>query len=110
MKGLIKRYLDSVFGKYFGEFKLLNLDDMTLSKLEETLEDIEYSVDCHEASAFGRGFFSMALNLDETMLFKNGIKCRGLALKLTQDEKAMRLVDRIAFKRRLSLSPEYQLV
>jgi hypothetical protein len=109
MKGLIKRYLDSVFGEYLGEFKTLNLDEMNLAKLEETLEDIEYSVDCHEASAFGRESFSMVLGLGETMLFKNGIKCRGLALKLTQDEKAMRLVDRISLKRRLNLSPEYQL-
>ena len=109
MKGLIKRYLDSVFGEYLGKFKLLNLDDMTLSKLKETLKDIEYTVDCHEASAFGRESFSMALGLGETMLYKNGIKCRGLALKLTQDEKAMRLIDRIALKKKLSLLPEYQL-
>jgi hypothetical protein len=51
----------------------------------------------------------MALNLDKIMLFKNGIKYRDLTLKLTQNEKVMRLVDRITLKRKLNLSSKYQL-
>jgi hypothetical protein len=69
------------------EFKLLNLDKIILSKLKETLENIEYCVDYYEASTFGRKSFSMVLNLNKIMLFKNGFKCRNLALKLIQNEK-----------------------
>jgi hypothetical protein len=39
LKGLIKRYLDSIFGEYLTEFKLLDYENMSLAKLEETLED-----------------------------------------------------------------------
>ena len=82
---------------------------MNLSKLEDLLEEIEYTVDCHESNAFSRDGFTMCVSLGETLLSKNGIKCYGLAHKLTQDEKAMRLVERISLKRKMGLSPEYQL-
>jgi hypothetical protein len=51
----------------------------------------------------------MILGLSETMLVKNGINCKSLAAQLTQNPKAMRLVDRISLKQHLSLSPEIQL-
>jgi hypothetical protein len=96
LRGLIKRYLGSVFGEYLNEFKVLNLVKLDLSKLEETLEEIEYTVECHENQSFSREGFGMLIGLSENILVnKGGIKCQGLALKLIRDEKAMRLVDRI---------------
>jgi hypothetical protein len=87
----------------------MNFDEMLVAKLEELLEEIKYMVDCHESNVFGRESFGMILGLSETMLVRNGINCKNLAFQLTSNEKAMKLVDRISLKRRLSLSPEYQL-
>jgi hypothetical protein len=93
-----------IFGKYLSEFKLLDLKNMFLPKLEKTLLDIKYIVKCYKSKIFGRKSFGMIMKLSETMLVKNRINCRNLALQLTQNEKTLKLVDR---KWRLLLSPEY---
>jgi hypothetical protein len=55
------------------------------------------------------GKILMVLKLSETMLVKNRINCRNLALQLTQNKKALKLVNRINLKQKLSLYPKYQL-
>ena len=51
----------------------------------------------------------MCVSLGKTLLSKNGIKCYGLAHKLMQKEKAMRLVEWILHKQKIGLSSKYQL-
>jgi hypothetical protein len=55
------------------------------------------------------GKILMVLKLSETILVKNRINCRNLALQLTQNKKALKLVNRINLKQKLSLYPKYQL-
>ena len=109
VKGLIKHYLSSIFNEHLGKFRetLTNedLNNMNLSKLKDLLEEIEYTVDCHESNAFLCDSFTMCISLGKTLLSKNGIKCYGLAHKLMQDEKALSLVKWISLKQKIGLSP-----
>ena len=69
----------------------------------------EETVDCHENQSFTRESFGMILGLGETACVNFGIKCKGLQQLICKNDKAMRLVDRIALRRRLFVKPEYQL-
>ena len=77
--------------------------------MQDLLEEVEETIDCYENQSFTRESFSMVIGLSETAASNVGIKCKGLAANLIKNEKAMRLVDRIALRRRLFLKPEYQL-
>jgi len=109
LKGSIKRYMASIFKEHLNEFQGKNLDLLNISELQALLDEIEETVDCHENQSFTRESFGMILGLSETACVNFGIKCRGLQQLICKNEKALRLVDRIALRRRLFIKPEYQL-
>ena len=109
LKGSIKRYMASIFKEHLSEFQGKNLDLLNVSELQALLDEIEETVDCHENQSFTRESFGMLLGLSETACVNFGIKCKGLQQLICKNEKALRLVDRIALRRRLFIKPEYQL-